>query len=82
MTYLLICSDDTYYCGITNNLQKRMKAHNSGKGAKYTVGRVPVRVLTVRDGLTRFQAAKLECAVKKVPKDRKVDVLKNGDVGF
>ena len=34
--YLLRCADETLYCGCTNNLQKRLKAHNSGQGAKYT----------------------------------------------
>ena len=35
-TYLLECSDGTLYCGWTNDLEKRVKAHNSGRGAKYT----------------------------------------------
>ena len=41
-TYLLKCADDTLYCGWTNQLDKRLKAHNEGKGAKYTRGRRPV----------------------------------------
>ena len=41
-TYLLKCADDTLYCGWTNPLDKRLKAHNDGKGAKYTKARRPV----------------------------------------
>ena len=44
-TYLLECSDGTLYCGWTNDLEKRVKAHNSGRGAKYTKSRRPVRLV-------------------------------------
>ena len=44
-TYLLECSDGTFYCGWTNDLEKRVKAHNSGRGAKYTKPRRPVRLV-------------------------------------
>lgn len=77
LTYLLVCADGTYYCGITNDLQNRLRAHNSGKGAKYTRGRRPVKLKAIRGGLTRSQAAKLEYAVKKVPKERKLEVLRD-----
>ena len=77
LTYLLECADGTYYCGITNNLENRLQAHNKGKGAKYTAGRCPVVCRAIRGGLTRSQAAKLEWAVKQVPKGRKLDVLNN-----
>lgn len=77
LTYLLECSDGSYYCGITNDLQKRLEAHNRGKGAKYTADRCPVVLKAFRDGLTRSQAAKLEWAVKKVAKAKKMSVLKN-----
>ena len=81
LTYLLLCADGTYYCGVTNDLKNRLSAHNSGKGAKYTAGRCPVSLVAYRDGLTRSQAAKLEWAVKKVSRERKLMILKNGDVG-
>lgn len=44
-TYILKCRDGTYYTGYTNNLEKRLKAHNEGKGAKYTKGRGPVELV-------------------------------------
>jgi len=42
--YLLECSDSSLYCGITNDLEKRIATHNSGKGAKYTKVRLPVKL--------------------------------------
>ena len=44
-TYILKCADGTLYTGFTNDLEKRLKAHNSGKGAKYTRNRLPVRLV-------------------------------------
>ena len=44
-TYMLKCKDGTYYIGYTNDLEKRVKAHNEGKGAKYTKGRGPVELI-------------------------------------
>jgi putative endonuclease len=43
--YIVQCSDNTLYTGISNNLERRLKQHNSGKGAKYTRGRTPVTLL-------------------------------------
>lgn len=65
LVYLLRCSDNTLYCGITNNLVKRVLAHNTGKGAKYTRGRGPVTVVANVTNLTRSEAAKLEYRVKQ-----------------
>ena len=45
IVYILRCKDDTLYTGITDDLARRMAAHNSGKGAKYTRGRGPVEVV-------------------------------------
>ena len=43
--YILKCADDTFYTGWTNNIDLRIKAHNEGKGAKYTRGRTPVELV-------------------------------------
>ena len=80
LTYLLECADGTFYCGVTNDLKNRLAAHNSGRGARYTSGRRPARLVASREGLTRSQAARLEWAVKKAPRDGKVEVLKNWEV--
>ena len=48
-TYILQCSDKTLYCGYTTDLEKRLATHNSGKGAKYTKTRLPVKLLASVD---------------------------------
>ena len=45
VTYMLRCSDDTLYTGWTNNIEKRLKAHNAGRGGKYTRVRTPVELV-------------------------------------
>jgi putative endonuclease len=74
--YLLICSDGSYYCGITNNMAKRLEDHNRGKGAKYTRGRLPVRITAIRQNMTKSGAATFESMVKKQKKEKKVTFFK------
>ena len=52
------CKDNTLYCGITNNLEKRIKKHNEGKGAKYTKSRGPVLVVWSKNCLNKSEALK------------------------
>ena len=59
------------YCGITNNLKNRLKAHNSGKGAKYTRFRRPVELVAISPEMTKSDALKLEYRVKQVPASKK-----------
>jgi len=73
--YILVCNDETYYTGITNDLDKRLETHNLGKASKYTRSRLPVNVIAVRDGLTKSQALKLEYKVKQQKKNNKIDFL-------
>ena len=73
--YLLECKGGSYYCGATNDIDRRISEHNSGKGAKYTKSRRPVKLLasvTVED---RSAALKLEAAVKKKKKQDKISFL-------
>lgn len=70
--YLLECSDGSYYAGITNNLENRIKAHNNGTGAKYTRGRTPVHLLASKDYDNRSEASRAENAIKKLPKPLKL----------
>ncbi|MEI7531476.1 MAG: GIY-YIG nuclease family protein [Betaproteobacteria bacterium] len=70
--YLLKCSDGTFYAGITNDLEKRLLAHNEGKGAKYTRGRAPLELLASKACESRSSALKEEAAVKKLPKNQKI----------
>lgn len=70
--YLVRCADDTLYCGITNQLAKRIKAHNSGLGAKYTRTRRPVALEAISPIMTKSEALKLEYSIKQVPAHKKV----------
>jgi putative endonuclease len=70
--YLLKCSDNTLYCGITNDLDKRIKAHNNGKGAKYTKGRCPVSLVKYFERPTKGEALKLEYKIKQLSRPEKL----------
>ncbi len=71
VVYLVRCSDKSLYCGITNNLENRLAAHNSGKGAKYTRSRRPVTLIGTSPEMTKSDALKLEYRVKQVPSNEK-----------
>ena len=75
IVYLAQCSDDSLYCGITNNLENRLTAHNSGRGAKYTRSRRPVTVVGVSSKMIKSDALKLEYRVKRVPAEKKLSEL-------
>ena len=64
--YLLRCADGTLYCGITNDLEKRLAAHNAGEGAKYTRGRTPVRLAHVEPYADKSAALKREMQIKQM----------------
>lgn len=83
--YLLECGDGSVYTGITNNLEKRMQSHESGKGAKYTRGRGPFSLRFSVGGLSRSDAARLEYAIKTLSAREKIKLTESGDlsiVGF
>jgi predicted GIY-YIG superfamily endonuclease len=64
--YILRCADGTLYTGITNDLAQRLDQHNAGRGAKYTRGRVPVKLLYKETGFSRSTALLREAAIKKM----------------
>ncbi|MBI5919474.1 MAG: GIY-YIG nuclease family protein [Nitrosomonadales bacterium] len=70
--YLLECADGTLYCGITNDLDRRLAAHNSGEGAKYTRSRAPVRLAYSEPCADRSSALKREAQVKRLKRDDKL----------
>lgn len=70
-TYILRCSDNTYYTGWTNDLEKRVKAHNLGKGAKYTKPRLPVMVAYYETFETKEEAMRREYEIKKLSRKQK-----------
>lgn len=69
--YILRCSDNTLYCGQTNNLARRIKLHNEGKGAKYTRGRGPVLLEYSEKFKTVSTALKREAVIKKMTRREK-----------
>lgn len=74
--YILECFDKTLYCGITNNLEKRLKAHNEGKGARYTKGRGPIVLLKSWEVETISEALKREHQIKQLSKKNKLALIK------
>lgn len=77
-TYLVECADGTLYCGWTNDIDKRMKAHNEGKGAKYTRSRLPVRLVYFETFDTKEEAMSREYYIKRMSRDEKLKLVKNG----
>lgn len=69
-TYIVKCSDETLYTGWTNDLEKRLRAHNSGKGAKYTKNRRPVELVYFEEYDTKQEAMKREYAIKQLPREK------------
>ena len=74
-TYMLKCSDGTLYTGWTNDLDKRVEAHNSGKGAKYTKARRPVELAYYEEFETKEQAMKREYAIKQLGRKEKQKLI-------
>lgn len=74
-TYIVECSDGTYYTGWTNDLEKRMKAHNCGQGGKYTHGRFPVTLVYCEEFETKQEAQRREFAIKKLSKQQKSKLI-------
>lgn len=70
--YLLSCSDGTLYCGITPDLDKRTSLHNAGQGAKYTRGRVPVRLVYSEPCEDKAVALRREHAIKALTRAEKL----------
>lgn len=74
-TYILRCSDGSLYTGWTNDMEKRLKAHNDGKGAKYTKGRRPVELVHVEKFDTKEEAMKREYEIKHMTRAKKEKLL-------
>jgi putative endonuclease len=66
VVYLVRCSDDSLYCGMSKDLDNRIKMHNSGKGSKYTRGRLPVVVVATTRKMTQYEAIRLELKIKSL----------------
>ncbi|MDF9787420.1 GIY-YIG nuclease family protein [Polynucleobacter sphagniphilus] len=72
LVYLLQCADGSFYAGITNRLEHRLEAHNSGEGARYTRSRRPVILLATQAHQDRSEASKAEAKLKRLPRKKKI----------
>lgn len=73
--YILKCADDTLYTGWTVDLHKRLEVHNSGQGAKYTRGRLPVKLMYSEKLENRSLALKREWKIKQMERDEKFKLI-------
>ncbi len=73
--YILLCKDESFYTGITNNLEKRLLEHKEGKGGRYTRSHKVVRLLYQEELLTHSQALKRELEIKSWSRERKIKTL-------
>ena len=74
-TYILECKDGTYYTGWTNNLEKRLKDHNEGRGAKYTKARLPVFLIYYEEFQTKEEAMSREYKIKQLSRKEKLKLI-------
>ena len=75
LVYIVECSDQTLYTGITLNIERRIQQHNEGKGAKYTKGRGPVILKKSFECQSKSEALKLEYKIKQLPREDKLNYV-------
>ena len=73
--YILSLKDGTLYTGITNNIDKRMKKHASGKGSKYVRSRLPLSLVYVEAVINKSIAAKREFKIKQLKRKDKIRLI-------
>jgi len=71
LVYIILCSDDTFYTGITTDLQRRFDQHAAGRGAKYFRGRQPLQIVYQESGHTRSRASSRELKIKNLARTEK-----------
>ncbi len=78
-TYILECGDGSYYTGWTNDIEKRLAAHRSGEGAKYTRGRGPLRLVYLEVFDSKEEAMQREARIKRMSRAKKTALTASGD---
>lgn len=76
--YIIKCGDGTLYTGWTNDIEKRFKAHQEGRGAKYTRGRGPLELVHVEVFDDRAEAQRREREIKRLSRAQKIALIGNG----
>jgi len=74
-TYILTCADGSLYTGWTNDLEKRLAAHNAGKGGKYTRSRRPVRLSYYEEFEQKTEAQSREWQIKQLTREQKLKLM-------
>jgi putative endonuclease len=77
LCYILCCADKTLYTGITNDLEKRLAAHNEGNAAKYTRARGPVKLVFVESCADKSAALKREMEIKSLIRADKLTLIES-----
>ena len=73
--YILKCADDTLYCGWTTDPEARLRAHNSGRGAKYTRSRLPVEMVYLEEFEDKHEALSREWHIKRMSREEKMKLI-------
>ena len=75
--YILKCKDNTYYTGWTNDIDKRLKAHNKGVASKYTRGRIPVKLVYLERLDNKSEGLRREASIKKITRSENEELIRN-----
>jgi len=78
--YILLCGDGSLYTGTTNDVKKRLAAHEEGKGAKYTRGRRPLTLVYTEAHPNKQQALRREAALKKMRRAKKLELIQTSNL--
>lgn len=77
VVYIVECADQTLYTGWTANIEQRLKVHNTGRGAKYTRSRTPVRLVYTEKKPDRRSAMQRELEIKRMNRIRKLELIRS-----
>ena len=75
--YILLTENNTFYCGYTDNIDKRFNAHKSGKGAKYTKANKPIKIVWQKEFNTKYDAMKEEYRIKHLKRKDKEELIRS-----
>lgn len=78
--YIVECCDGSYYTGWAVDVERRVKVHNAGRGAKYTAIRRPVRLVYFEELPNRSAAQKRELAIKRLPRKKKAALIEKAEL--
>ena len=78
--YILLCTDNTFYTGISNNPKKRFETHKAGKGAKYTRSHKPIKIVYLEKFPTKQDVMKREREIKNLHRNKKEILVQNNTI--